>query len=225
LKFRKNYFVQLRNLNLIFLWIILLPTISAFVIPNYRHHGRYIMPLLPFINLMGIYIFFSLRDMTKDVKIKEFMWRRSVLVIIMCFSLFYYFTFARAIGMNTQNINDQQVELAYWVKNNVAPDETIAINDIGAITFISKNKVVDMAGLVTPQILRYRTYRWEDNLDSTYYLLKNNNVSYVIIYDHWFGPFLDAYKENFEYIRSAILEDNTICGGEEMKVYKIHYTK
>jgi hypothetical protein len=163
--------------------------------------------------------------MTKDAKYKEIMSRKSVLIIIMCFSLFYYITFARTIGMNTQNINDQQVELANWVTENVNPDETIAINDIGAITFISKNKVIDMAGLVTPQILRYRTYRWEDNLDSTYYLLKNNNVSYVIIYDDWFKGFLDAHKENFEYVRSAILEDNTICGGEEMKVYKFHQTK
>ena len=223
--FRKQYFGQLRILNLIFLWVILLPIVSAFLIPNYRHHGRYMMPLLPFINLIALYMLFSIRDKVKDIKIKEFLSRRTALVIVLCFSVFYYFIFARAIGMNTQNINDQQVELANWVKENVGPNETIALNDIGAITFISNNKIVDMAGLVTPQILRYRTYRWEDNLDSTYYLLKNNNVSYVIIYDHWFQGFIDAYKENFEYIRSAILEDNTICGGEEMKVYKFHYTK
>ena len=48
-------------------------------------------------------------------------------------------------------------------------------------------------------------------------------MSYVIIYDAWFEPFLEKYGDRFEYIRSAILEDNTICGGEEMKVYKIHY--
>lgn len=225
LRVRKNYFGDLSQMNLIFLWIILLPVISAFLIPNYRHHGRYMMPLLPLINMVAIYIFFSLRDMTKEVKLKEMMGRKSALIIIMCFSLFYYLTFARAIGMNTQNINDQQVELANWVKENVPQNETIAINDIGTITFISKNKVVDMAGLVTPEILRYRTYRWEDNMDSTYYLLKNNNVSYVIIYDDWFKGFLDEHKENFEYVRSAILEDNTICGGEEMKVYKFRPTK
>lgn len=222
---RREYFRAFRDLNLIFLWIILLPVISAFLIPNYRHHGRYMMPLLPLINIAAIYMFFMLRDLIKEMKFKEFMSRKSTLVIIICFSLFYYITFARTIGMNTQNINDQQVELANWVKDNVGPDETLAINDIGAITFISKNKVVDMAGLVTPQILRYRTYTWEDNMDSTYYLLKNNNVSYVIIYDDWYKGFLDEHKENFEYVRSAILEDNTICGGEEMKVYKFHITK
>jgi hypothetical protein len=221
----RKYFNEYRNLNLIFLWIFLLPLVSSFIIPNFRHHGRYFIPLIPFLNLIAIYIFYVIRDSVRDIPIKGLLSKNYVLVIITCFSVFYYVTFAGAYGYNTQNINDQQVELAYWVEKNVPPDATIAVNDIGAITYISKNKVVDMAGLVTPQILRYRTYQWQDNLDSTYYLLKNNNVSYVIIYDHWFGPFLREYGECFEYVRSAILEDNTICGGEEMKVYKFHPLK
>ncbi len=223
--FRKKYFNEYRILNIIFLWVFLLPLISSFIIPNFRHHGRYFMPLIPFLNLIAIYAFFIIRDKVKDIPLRNLLSKRYVLVLITCFSLFYYVTFAGAYGFNTQNINDQQVELANWVKENVPENETIAVNDIGAITYISKNRVIDMAGLVTPQILRYRTYQWQDNLDSTYYLLKNNNVSYVIIYDHWFGPFLREYSECFEYVRSAILEDNTICGGEEMKVYKFHPLK
>ncbi len=220
---RKKFFYEFRSVNLIFLWIFLLPAISSLFVPNWRHHGRYIMPLLPLINFAAFYIYFSLSDKLKNRKLKDFALSRLALILIVGFSLLYYAVYARAIGMNTQNINDQQVTLAHWVDQNVGKDETIALNDIGAITFITKNKVVDMAGLVSPEILRYRTYQWQDNLDSTYYLLKNNNVSYVIIYDTWFEPFLAKYGDRFEYVRSAILEDNTICGGEEMKVYKIHY--
>jgi hypothetical protein len=32
----------------------LLPLISAFIAPNWRHHGRYLIPLIPFINIVSI---------------------------------------------------------------------------------------------------------------------------------------------------------------------------
>src|SRR5690606_24890285 len=52
--FRKKYFNEYRILNIIFLWVFLLPLISSFIIPNFRHHGRYFMPLIPFLNLIAI---------------------------------------------------------------------------------------------------------------------------------------------------------------------------
>jgi hypothetical protein len=55
------------------------------------------------------------------------------------------------------------------------------------------------------------------------YLLKKNNVSYIIIYDDWFKEFLEVYKKNFTFVTSAYLENNTICGGQEMKVYKTNF--
>ena len=80
-----------------------------------------------------------------------------------------------------------------------------------------------MAGLITPEILRYRTYNWDDNLDSINYLLKKNNVSYIIIYDHWFTKYLEKYGNTLTYVTSAVLDENTICGGIEMKVYKTNF--
>jgi hypothetical protein len=144
---------------------------------------------------------------------------------ILLMSLPYFLVFAAALGKNTDNINSQQVKLAGWVNENVKKDEVIAINDIGAITFINGNKIIDMAGLVTPEILRYRQYNWGDNLDSINYLLKKNNVSYIIIYDHWFKEYLDKYGYQMNYITSAVLEENTICGGNEMKVYRVDFSK
>ena len=82
-----------------------------------------------------------------------------------------------------------------------------------------------MAGLVTPEILKYRTYNWDDNLDSVNYLLKKNNVSYIIIYDEWFKEYLNKYGSTLTYVTSAVLEDNTICGGIEMKVYKTNFIR
>lgn len=222
----KKYFQELRLLNLMFLWSLLLPVVMSVLIPNWRHHVRYLIPLLPFLNLIAFYMIFRILDMNYSIKLKEFILKRkNVLAGIILFSFTYYVVYAVALGKNTDNINSQQVKLAEWVRNNVGRNETIALNDIGAITFLNKNKIIDMAGLVTPEILKYRTYTWDDNLDSINYLLKKNNVSYIIIYDEWFKEYLNKYGSTLTYVTSAVLEDNTICGGIEMKVYKTNFKR
>lgn len=162
--------------------------------------------------------------MNISINLKELMLKRkNLLAVLILFSFIYYVVYAVALGKNTDNINNQQVKLAHWVKENVKKDETIAINDIGAITFLNKIHIVDMAGLITPEILKYRTYTWKDNLDSLNYLLKKNNVTYIIIYDEWFKEYLAKFGSELTYITSAFLDNNTICGGDEMKVYKTKF--
>lgn len=222
----KKYFNVFKLMNLILLWIFILPLVSSVLIPNHRHHVRYMIPLLPFVNIAGIYFLFNLLDTGFLKQFRNMLQRRYLIVSIFLIISFIYFTvYAVALGRNTDNINSQQVKLAMWVKENVSRDQTIALNDIGAITFINKNRIIDMAGLVTPELLKYRNYTWKDNLDSINYLLKKNNVSYIIIYDHWFKEYLNEYGNTLTYVTSAVLENNTICGGVEMKVYKTNFKK
>ncbi len=217
---------KMKDLNLVFLWTLVLPLAMSILIPNWRHHVRYLIPLLPFVNLIAVYLLLSILNSNRFEKLKSRVTaKRYLLSLVIVVSLVYYVVYAVAIGRNTDNINNQQVKLAYWVKENVGQNETIALNDIGAIKFINKNRVIDMAGLITPEILKYRTYTWNDNLDSINYLLKKNNVSYIIIYDHWFSEYLNKYENTLTYVTSAVLEDNTICGGIEMKVYKTNFNR
>lgn len=225
LNFRK-YFGKFRLVNVMFLWIVMLPLAFSIFIPNWRHHVRYLIPLIPFINLISIYILFSFLKLPLMSGLRNFISNRKYAFnLIVCVSFVYFIVYAVALGKNTANINDQQVKLAHWVIDNTGKDETIALNDIGAITFLSKRKIIDMAGLVTPEFLKFRTYTLSDNLDSMNYILKKNNVSYIIIYDDWFKEFLNKYRNNLTFVTSAVLEDNTICGGTEMKVYKTNFRK
>lgn len=220
------YFSRLRYLNLIFLWVLILPLVMSILIPNWRHHVRYMIPLIPFVNLIAVYLIFYILDLKFFDTLKKYLSNfKRITAVILIFSVPYFFVFAVALGKNTDNINSQQVKIAKWVNKNVGRNETIAVNDIGAITFINKNKIIDMAGLVSPEILRYREYNWGDNLDSINYLLKKNNVSYIIIYDDWFSKYIDKYGYQMEFVTSAVLEENTICGGVEMKVYKVDFNK
>ncbi|MBK9334059.1 MAG: hypothetical protein IPM96_17050 [Ignavibacteria bacterium] len=131
------------------------------------------MPLIPFVNIIAVYTMVVVFQKQYFHKLTDYFRPKKLTpVIIILISFIYYFVYAVALGKNVDNINSQQVKLAEWVQLNVSRNETIAVNDIGAITFLSNNRVIDMAGLITPEILRYRTYTWADNLDSSNYLLK-----------------------------------------------------
>lgn len=215
-----------KNFILIYLWVILLPAVSSFIAPNWRHHGRYLIPVIPFINIVSLDI---LRKSEQYLQKKNFRFtalaKRITIVVLLLFTLFSTFSYAAALGYNVENINGQQVKIADWVKHNL-PDETaLGLNDIGAITFITKKKAVDMAGLINPEVFKYQKMSLEEGNEKLLKLLKRNNVNYIIIYPHWFEYLMEHYSSALQQVYSARLEKNTICGGIEMFVYKINWDK
>ena len=215
-----------KQFMLIYLWVILLPVISAFIAPNWRHHGRYLIPLIPFINIVSIDILRKTEQLLQKRNFRSTaLVKRITLVVLLLFTLFSTLNYALALGYNVENINDQQVKIANWVKHNL-PDETaLGLNDIGAITFITKKKAVDMAGLINPEVFKYQKMSLEEGSENLLKLLRRNNVNYIIIYPGWYEYLMEHYSSALQQVYSARLEKNTICGGIEMFVYKINWDK
>jgi hypothetical protein len=209
---------------LIYLWVIFLPAISAFIAPNWRHHGRYLIPIIPFINIVSIDI---LQKFERYLRRKNFRFtaiaKKITPAVLVIFTLFSTFTYDIALGLNVENINDQQVKIAEWLKHNF-PDETaFGMNDIGAITFITKKKTIDMEGLITPDVFKLRKMSLEEGNKNLLALLKRNKVNYIIIYPDWYEYLMEHYSNALQQVYSARLKKNTICGEIEMFVYKINW--
>lgn len=211
---------------LIYLWVILLPIISSFIAPNWRHHGRYLIPLIPFINIVSIDILRKAVTVLEGKGTKFYrLAGKAIPFILAVFSLNYTVIFALTLGWNVDNINNQQVKIANWINANLPDESAFAMNDIGAITFITKKKTVDMAGLVTPEVFKFQKMSYEEGSKNLLRLLKQNNVNYIIVYPDWFEYLMEHYSKAFVQEYSAKLEINTICGGIEMFVYKINWDK
>ncbi|MCX7877789.1 MAG: hypothetical protein N2510_04010 [Ignavibacteria bacterium] len=211
-----------QKLLLLYLWIILLPALSSIVAPNWRHHGRYLIPLIPFINIAAIDI---LQKSLTFFHKRSNLFLKGILTFIFALSLFNAAVFAHALGWNVENINNQQVKTARWLRDNLSEETAFGMNDIGAITFITKKYCVDLAGLVTPEVFRIQKLSYEEGAEEIFRLLKSKNVNYIIIYPDWFEYIIENYKNSLEQVYSAKLEKNTICGGAEKIVYKIHWDK
>ena len=118
-----------------------------------------------------------------------------------------------------QNIEAMQVQLGRWIASNTPPGSRIALNDVGAIAYVSRREVVDVMGLVTPAIIAYRR-NGEPGILS---YLERTCPDYLVIFPEWF-PMLSAMTDRFRPIYRITLAHNTVAGADEMVVYKTPWT-
>ena len=114
-----------------------------------------------------------------------------------------------------QNIDAMQVRLGYWVLVHTPPEARLALNDVGAITYLSRRQVLDLMGLVTPAIIPYR----REGEAGVLRYLERRCPDYLIIFPAWF-PGLSAMSDRFTPIYRVRLAHNTVAGADEMVVYE-----
>lgn len=138
------------------LWILLLAGLYASILVASYQHGRYMMPTIPSIVLCGIY---------GAVQLSRVKWERytaflriPVKVWIISTGLLYliYFAFIGPITLKSgvQFINEELVESAHWVRDNL-PEGLLVVHDIGAIGYFAPRPILDIAGLVSPELIPF----------------------------------------------------------------------
>jgi hypothetical protein len=123
---------------------------------------------------------------------------------------------ATRYGWAVQNINAMQVHLGRWVDAQLPKTARLALNDIGAIAYFSRREVIDLMGLVTPEIIPYRR-RGESGVME---YVSETCPDYVIIFPAWF-PRLASSTDTLQPIYRVRLERNEVAGAAEMVVYRL----
>lgn len=123
---------------------------------------------------------------------------------------------ATRYAWGVQNINAMQVHLGRWVDAHLPKNARLAVNDIGAIAYFSRREVIDLMGLVTPDIIPYRR-RGEAGVIE---YVRAACPDYVIIFPAWF-PAMAARADLLEPIYGVRLDRNEVAGAAEMVVYRL----
>lgn len=128
-------------------------------------------------------------------------------------------TWADTYAWNVKNINDMHVEIGKWVDLNIEEDALLAINDIGAISYLSERKIIDLVGLVSPDVLKVTEGLAKTERDSPLWIYINDKkADYLIILPCWYPEM--QKEENLEEIYRIELDRYTMVDCE-MVVYKI----
>jgi arabinofuranosyltransferase len=173
-----------------------------------RSNRHYFVPMLPPIALLcgG-----GLVGMAEWLRGARRLW--PALTLIFLFLSVGTIDWAVEYAWNVKNINEQQVAIGRWVDETLPADVVLAINDVGAIKYFSQRQIIDVTGLLTPELIPYiRSGRKLEYLSEA-------APDYLIVYDTWF---IEASKwEGFEWVRDFQLDRNTIAGGDTVRVYRV----
>ncbi|HEY5573172.1 MAG TPA: hypothetical protein VIK64_09205 [Anaerolineales bacterium] len=117
-----------------------------------------------------------------------------------------------------KNIQEMQVQMGRWAATSTPQDAYIATNDIGAIAYFSERRILDVVGLVSPEVIPYLR-SGERGLFS---LLASKRPHYIIVYPNWY-PHMARMQPLFVPVYSIAIEPNLICGGRMMVVYRANW--
>ncbi|TAK34072.1 MAG: hypothetical protein EPO21_10845 [Chloroflexota bacterium] len=218
------------------LWFVALPLFNSMVAPNLRHHERYLMPLIPWAILFGTFGISALVELTVGG-----WWRRRIPWVRFQVSAGILFALVTAVTLgdalldatrwasqyagDVRSIQRVQVEMGRWIRDNTPPSAYIALNDIGAITFISNRRVLDTVGIAEAGILPYLA---EDGRQGVFEYLRQKRPDYLVVWPEWY-PEMAAMADIFTPIHSIEVGDwpgatrQPMQGGDVMVVYKARW--
>jgi len=122
-------------------------------LPAYQH-GRYLMPAMPMFFLCGLLAFFEfLRSplFRRHHWAVAAIWRFSLILVTLAFLALG----ARAYGEDVGLIESEMVVTARWIAQNLPPGAVVAAHDIGALGYWDDHPLIDLAGLVSPQVVPF----------------------------------------------------------------------
>lgn len=135
-------------------WAVGLIALYAARLPAPYQHGRYVIPALPALIVSGVI------GLAAWVKSARGLAGRVVTraVAISTGLAFAYFAFVAGPGVYRQDvsiIDEEMVASAHWIADNLPTDELLAIHDIGAVGYFAPRPIIDLAGLVSPEIVPF----------------------------------------------------------------------
>lgn len=183
-----DLYTKTYNQNTLYIVFILLFVLMYFIKLPYAHRfGRYMMPLIPFFILVATVGF---RDIARIINkyTTNALFSKSIFYILIGITYFIgvknYDENREQYALQCKYIYDRQVMAAQWLNKYTKEDDIVATHDVGAIGYYSNRKIVDVAGLVTPELigkindLSYVSYL------QTY--MKDKGVTYLAFLREWY---------------------------------------
>jgi len=168
------------------LWFFGYGIIYALRLPMVYQHGRYLFPLIPIFYLIGIIGTIGL--VSTVAKTSDRLRKYSLLFIEVIFVCSLIFTISGELALinDIKTIDQLMVQPALWVKDNTTQNAVIAVHDIGAMGYFGDRKLIDLAGLIQPELIPI--IRDEPAIKK--YLVQAG-ANYLVVVRDWYPSFTD----------------------------------
>jgi hypothetical protein len=208
--------VQQRRSELWFIWLwwIGFLLLYGLRLPVTYQHGRYQIPAIPWVILLGLWGTIWLINAASRRHWVGRVGGRAWLAALVVLLIAFLFIGAAAYGRDVRFIESEMVATARWLAANTHPQALIAAHDIGALGYFAPRPLIDLAGLVTPEVIPI--IRDESALLN---FILAHQAAYLVTFPSWYPEM----TQNPALIRRYHTESPWAiqAGGDNMAVYQI----
>jgi len=192
------------------IWLVGYLGLYAWRLPVTYQHGRYLIPMMP---VLFVWSFVGFADYfrTGASNLIHRVAKRSWLLINVSVLMAFWGLGALAYARDVAVIESEMVAVAHWVDRNLESDVLIAAHDIGALGFFAERQILDLAGLISPDVIPF--IRDEDALKE---YLNAKEADYLITFPNWYPKL----RESATLVFQTHEHFSPQLGGENMAVYR-----
>jgi hypothetical protein len=137
-------------------WWLAFLSAYALRLPVDYQHGRYAMPSIPILLLYGSWGTAALlQPRSRQLAVRVL--SRAAPAAIALLTLIFCLRGALAYRDDVAFIHNEMVATARWLNENTQPGDLIAVHDIGAVGYLTDRPLLDLAGLITPEVIPFMT--------------------------------------------------------------------
>jgi hypothetical protein len=193
------------------LWWVGFTLLYALRLPVTYQHGRYLIPAMPVYFILGsLGIYWLFMRLNGHIRV-QFVVTRSVLGAVVLVTLAFFVLGARQYGKDVAIIETEMVRTAKWVASETKQDTLIAAHDIGALGYFGNRQIIDLAGLISPEVIPF--IRDEERLES---YLDERKIDYLMTFPDWYPLLIKRGEPVYTTQGTFAIE----AGGENMTVYR-----
>ena len=160
-------------------WFVGFLALYAWRLPVTYQYGRYVMPAMPIFFLLG------LAGLLEFISVRGHHWRwiisMSWKLVAGGVLLVFWVLGALHYAQDVAFIESEMVATAKWVSTDLPPNALVAAHDIGALGYFGRHDLIDLAGLVTPELIPF--LRDEQRIAA---YLNERGVNFLVTFPDWY---------------------------------------
>lgn len=137
---------------------------------------------------------------------------------------------ARTATLYARNVADVEagdVRFARWLAERLPEQAVVATMDVGALSAILPNRIVDLAGIGDPELhamVRRARARGGDWQDGVLALIEERRPDYLVVFPDWLDP-VERPGSPFRRLHTIHVPDNVTLGRDTLALYATPWTR
>jgi hypothetical protein len=192
------------------IWVFSYIGMYAVRLPVNYQHGRYAIPIIPVLLVLGIE---GMKTWVKPnaTSLCRRLSSRAWLLALPVLAIIFWWIGAQAYAQDVAIIETEMVAASKWIASHTESEALVAAHDIGALGYFGGRTLLDMAGLVSPEVIPI--LRDEEALAR---LLDARGADYLMTFPGWYPELV----ERAELIYTTDAPYSIRAGGENMTIYR-----